>query len=850
MQRFFVVSLALCGLTLPIVEARAADVANAPEKWSASWITPPDGKSAEGAYLFRKFLSLDKAPKRFVVHVSADNRYRLYVNGRPVSRGPARGDLSHWRYDTVDLAHHLKAGRNILAAVVWNYGSDRGLAQISAQTGFMLQGHSSKERIADSNGSWVVARNDAHRTIPFGPNNMGTYYVAGPGDSLDGRNHPWGWQTPGFDDSHWSQAEVRTAALPRGHINVPRPWALVPNELPPMEERLERLSIVRASQGIKPPSGFPGKRRRFVVPPKTRAIILLDHGHLTTAYPQLFVSGGKDSKLTVGYAESLYLKKSRQGKRDKGNRNDIEGKTFSGNFDQFICDGGKNRLFEPLWWRTYRYLRLTIQTAQEPLVINDLRGVYTGYPFTRNAHINSIRFGPKAKSSPAWLDSRFISKVVDVGWRTARLCAHETYMDCPYYEQLQYAGDTRIQALVSLYMSGDDRLMKKAIAAFNDSRIGNSPPFARYPSRVEQYIPPFALWWIAMVHDHFWYRDDPAFIRSQLPGVRSVLSFFENHARTDGRLGALPWWNFVDWNPEWTGGVPPGWNKTPQWVTPEPGHVLDQRDPNGGSAVIDLQWLLALQQAAEMESAVGVKGLATNYNQAAGALKRAVRKHYWVASRGLFADTAAKDRFSQHANALAVLAGVSEGDEASRIMHAILASGGSDASGALADDPRADGPRANRVAGISQATTYFNHYVHAALIKAGLGAGYLEQLGPWQGMLKQGLTTWAETHLSPPRSDCHAWGASPNIHIFRSVLGVDSASPGFKQVQIKPHLGHIEEISGTVPHPRGEISVSLMRRKGGLRAQIRLPQNVEGTFLWRDESRKLQPGINRLRFPK
>src|SRR4026207_1181878 len=43
-------------------------------------------------------------------------------------------------------------------------------------------------------------------------------------------------------------------------------------------------------------------------------------------------------------------------------------------------------------------------------------------------------------------------------WRGARLCAWETYFDTPYYEQLQYVGDTRVQALIPLYMSGDDRL--------------------------------------------------------------------------------------------------------------------------------------------------------------------------------------------------------------------------------------------------------------------------------------------------------------------------------------------------------------------------------------------------------
>ncbi len=117
--------------------------------------------------------------------------------------------------------------------------------------------------------------------------------------------------------------------------------------------------------------------------------------------------------------------------------------------DVFLPDGGEHRMFRPLWWRTYRYMRLDVQTASEPLVIEDLHGTFTAYPFVARARFES--------------EDPTLRKIWDVGWRTARLCAHETYVDCSYYEQLQYAGDTRIQALVSLYVTGNDRLVTNAI---------------------------------------------------------------------------------------------------------------------------------------------------------------------------------------------------------------------------------------------------------------------------------------------------------------------------------------------------------------------------------------------------
>ncbi len=124
-------------------------------------------------------------------------------------------------------------------------------------------------------------------------------------------------------------------------------------------------------------------------------------------------------------------------------------------------------MFRPLWWRTYRYLDLKIETKAEPLTIEDLRGVYTGYPFERKARFDA--------------GNELLTKILEVGWRTARLDAHETYMDCPYYEQLQHVGDTRIQALISLYNSGDARLIKNAISLVNDSRTAEGATMSRAP---------------------------------------------------------------------------------------------------------------------------------------------------------------------------------------------------------------------------------------------------------------------------------------------------------------------------------------------------------------------------------
>ena len=130
--------------------------------WNAVWIAHPaaDGQQ-EGLFHFRKELHLASVPPGFLVHVTGDNRYRLYVNGVAVSRGPAASDPAHWRYQTVDLAPLLRAGRNIITATVWNWGAARPVARMSHRTGFLLQGAGQAEAVLDTGPGWQVLWNRA-----------------------------------------------------------------------------------------------------------------------------------------------------------------------------------------------------------------------------------------------------------------------------------------------------------------------------------------------------------------------------------------------------------------------------------------------------------------------------------------------------------------------------------------------------------------------------------------------------------------------------------------------------------------------------------------------------------------
>ncbi|MBC8109531.1 MAG: hypothetical protein H7Y04_00565 [Verrucomicrobia bacterium] len=98
------------------------------------------------------------------------------------------------------------------------------------------------------------------------------------------------------------------------------------------------------------------------------------------------------------------------------------------------------------------------------------------------------------------------------------------------------------------------------------------------------------------------------------------------------------------------------------------------------------------------------------------------------------------------------------------------------------------------------------------------------------------------------RSDCHAWGSSPNIEFFRIVLGIDSESPGFQRIKIEPHLGNLKNVSGSIPHPKGEISVNIQTdKKGKQTAEIMIPAGTSGHFVWKGKNFELKNG-EKMRF--
>jgi alpha-L-rhamnosidase len=774
---------------------------DAPQReWHASWATHPTAPLREPLVLhFRRMLELDAAPASYPVRVSADNRFILYVNGQRVGDGPARGDLAHWRYEQFDLAPMLHAGKNFVTATVWNWGIFAPIAQMSDRTAFLLESEATGTGGISTPEGWEVEQEPGHTPLDRSSVTLKTYMAAGPGEEIDAAKYDWNWNSPGDTSSAWVPAgsPMRDSIYPtvsKAHsagADADNNWGLVPDSLPHMDYTPTSAGeTVRVDMtGAEQPGWNKFPEAPLSIPPGVHVHLLLDRKTLTTAYPILTVSGGAGSKIWLTYSEALYDKEGH-----KGDRDDVGDRTARGLRDAFEPDGGAHRVFEPLWWRTWRYLDLDIATGSEPLQLESLTAAFSAYPFKELASFTS--------------DDPELAKIWEISWRTARLDAHETYMDTPYYEQLQYVGDTRIQMLISYAVTNDDRLPRQAIEAFDDSRFPDGITRSRYPSSLAQTIPTFSLLWVDMVHDWWMYRPDPEPARASLAGTRSVLNWFAGYEQPDGLLAKLPWWSFIDWVP--SGEIP-------------------TYDAKGESCVTTLEYLGALNDAAELEQGLGDPVFASRYKARAEHVRGGLYNRCWNAQRGLLAETPDRSSFSQQANILGVLYDVIPKQQQQDVLKKVLAIEPGTTPG-----------------GVLSASYYFRFYLARALDHAGMADEYLSSIEPWRKLLALHFSTWPEIP-GDTRSDSHAWSAHPIYDLLTLVAGIEPATPGFATVRIAPHLGALPSLKAAYPHPEGTIQVDYRRAGSGLDANVTLPGKLTGTFVFGGRSWPLKPGTNHIK---
>ncbi|OUS69193.1 hypothetical protein B1748_31750 [Paenibacillus sp. MY03] len=775
--------------------------------WPCRWISCHEAGPAPFVVMYRCTFNL-KESRRVRINVSGDERYELYFDRDRIGRGSERGDRINWFYETYEV--EIPAGEHQWLARCWSLGELKPWAQVSVQPGFLLSPED--EALAPLMGTgeahWETKPLPGYRFVQT-PSGIGT------GAKLDIDGASFDWDAMSGEGGGWLPAQAgEPVYLKSNQLHLSSVLRYMrPASLPAMQETSFRPASVRfvGQAGIKESDGRPVEAAHDLpeehsswsglfaggsmeISAHTRKRVVIDLGNYYCFYPELTVSGGRGSVIRLHWEESFY--DEAQGHR-KTNREDIVGKWFRGIGDTFRPDGGVGRRFDTLWWHAGRYAELIVETEDEALRLHELRLTETRYPLSMEGFLSCQ-------------DER-LDQVVAASFRTLQMCAHETYMDCPYWEQLMYVGDTRIQSLITYVSTLDDRLPRKALDMFRASRSNHLGLVnCAYPDQGGKHISSFSLWWAAMVYDYALWRGDREWVRLMMASVRDELERLMCNRSANGAVKLPVSWNFLDW-PMYPSGA---------WSHGEPPHGPDRLN-----AAYNLLIIYTLELVSKIEDYLGETELAARALRLAEQLSDTVERLFWNEERLMFADDTEHLHFSEHAQVLATLCGSLAPELKRRLMSSFLQAGD-----------------------LMRTSIYFDHYTFEALAAGGKTDVLLARLEPWLGMGERGLRTTPEIFLDHSRSDCHAWGAHPIYHLYANLLGIRPASMGFAAVEIRPQPGALSYLHGKLPHRNGFIEVKVVASGMKWLVEASLPPGLSGTLVWGDETYPLQEGQHVFQF--
>ena len=695
--------------------------------------------------------------------ITAAAHYRLWVNGHPVCSGPCAGDQHVWYVDTVDLTSYLKEGKNAFAIQVLCLDPTEAIDQSDLNASlfriivpdhrhrFAFSAKAGNVDLSTGKADWRVWVDEgiSLHTDPL------IQFLGDYTEKVDYHVSPAHWKTQ--DCSAWPSAVCLESVDPdafHAAVGLVKRYPLQPRPIP-MRFRTKDafMGEIKTETGILEVGSV-------TIPAGSTFETVLDAGQVKVTEPVFRVEGGSNASLEITYFEK-FVKDGEILPRSDWKHGEIKGIKDSAVLNgDAIC-------FEPFYVRTFRFVRLRLTTADQPAVLYAPSFCRTGYPLVRSSNVHS---------SMSWVDQLWKICV-----ETLQNCMLDTYMDCPYYEQLQFIMDTRLEALFHYTVSQDTQLARKALEDYHRSILPCGLLPGKYPSAYLQVISTFSFHYIFMIWEYYWQTGDQGILKRYRADCDRILSYFEDHL-SDRKIMKDPgYWPFVDWHPAWgkTAGTP-------------------EALKHGESTILSLMYAYTLEIAAKINTYCGRKEIAEEYRALKDEICQAVQIFCWDDNRGMYREGPAFNQFTQHAQAWAVLCDIGNADCMLK---------------AISDDD---------VLKISFSTAY---EWFRALEKTGLYTHAREELQPWIHLMDLDCKTCPETP-GEPRSENHAWSALPMLEFIRGIAGIQAEEPGWRAVSITPRMLDLPDLSVVAATPLGKIAFSFA--SDGY--EVALPEGMTGSF--------------------
>lgn len=435
--------------------------------------------------LFRKQCELNELPEKAVLYITADDYYKLYLNGKFVTQGPAPAYASHYGYNTVDVTEYLKPGKNVLAVHTLYQGLiNRVWVSGDNQHGLICDLVADGRTMVRSDESFRTARHSAYREI--GTVGYQTQFL----EHYDAGAAEVGFEQPEFDDSQWQKASLRQH----------QDYRLVPQQTKSLEFETILPVVIRQRGNT----------------------VFVDFGACYVGYLEAEAIGEPGAVITVRCGQELCEDGSvRHAMRC--NCDYVETWSLSGNRDK-------------LDWFDYKSFRYAELVLPEGCRVTKISLTARHYPFAL-----------KAKMNPSFEQNDDLKRIWELCVHSQKYGVQEVIQDCMDREKGFYVGDGCYTALTHMVLTGDDSIVRKLIDDAFASTFITPGMVTCLDCAFMQEIAEYPLMLISLILWHYRYTGDRAYLTKNYPGVCSLLDAYRNEYEKDGLLQEMNKWCVVEW---------------------------------------------------------------------------------------------------------------------------------------------------------------------------------------------------------------------------------------------------------------------------------------------------------------
>lgn len=448
--------------------------------------SPSDSGLENYHTLFRKKFTLGKkADAKYLLNITADDNYKLYINGVLVAIGPANGYHAKYNFNELNVSEYLKNDDNIIATHVYYHGKiDFAHVSMDNRQGMWAELVEDGKCILKTDDTWKYFVDKSYNS-----NGVRWGYDTQFAENIDRRTHPKGWKSLEFDDSNWHDSVVR---LNDDH---------------------------KLHKQITPTVCFYEQTKKNVTK-LDKKTWLLDFGKETVGYVRLYVNSRNGGSVRIKCGEELLENGCVRSEMRCGV-----------NFDEvWTYDAGED-IIESYDYSGFRYLQF--ETEDEDIKPENFTVLVRHYP---------VGYERKFKS-----DNALLQKIWDICKNAVKISTQEGYFDCPTREKGQYLGDLLITALSHFYLYKDARIYKKALYDFADSMDVVPGINSTAPSGIKNCIVDYTFLYPLIILNYYNISNDLDTVKELIPYAEKSLSYFSKYEREDGLLDGVPEWNLVDW---------------------------------------------------------------------------------------------------------------------------------------------------------------------------------------------------------------------------------------------------------------------------------------------------------------